>query len=139
MSDIAVDTESRNIETVRRYLSAIESRVEPEELATFFHPDVVQEEFPNRLMEKGARRDLAGLLEASVRGRKVMTGERYEIVNITAGEKIVMYEALWSGTLAVAFATFSPGDVMRAHIASVVEFRDGKIIAQRSYDCFEPW
>jgi ketosteroid isomerase-like protein len=31
------------------------------------------------------------------------------------------------------------GDVMRAHFATFIEFRDGKIVAQRNYDCFEPW
>jgi ketosteroid isomerase-like protein len=28
---------------------------------------------------------------------------------------------------------------MRAHIAAFLEFRDGKIVAQRNYDCYEPF
>lgn len=139
MNDPVIDTQSENIETVRRYLRAIEARVSQEELASFFHPDVVQEEFPNRLMANGAKRDLTGLLESSIRGRMVMASECYEIVNIVASGDMVMYEALWSGTLDMAFETLLPRDIMRAHIASAIEFRDGKIIAQRSYDCFEPW
>ena len=139
MSDLTIDIQSNNIETVRRYLGAIEARLDPRELAGFFHPDVVQEEFPNRIAPDGARRDLAGIVQAAERGRKVMTGERYEIRSIAASGDVVMFEALWSGTLAVGFGSLSPGDEMRAHIASAIELRDGRIIAQRSYDCFQPW
>jgi ketosteroid isomerase-like protein len=28
---------------------------------------------------------------------------------------------------------------MRAHIAAFLEFRDGRIVAQRNYDCYEPF
>jgi ketosteroid isomerase-like protein len=31
------------------------------------------------------------------------------------------------------------GAEMRAHSAMFIEFRDGKIVAQRNYDRFQPW
>jgi ketosteroid isomerase-like protein len=31
------------------------------------------------------------------------------------------------------------GGEMRAYFAVFFEFRDGKIVAQRNYDCFDPW
>jgi ketosteroid isomerase-like protein len=31
------------------------------------------------------------------------------------------------------------GARMRGRFASFLEFRDGRIVVQRSYDCFEPW
>ena len=46
--------ESENIETARRYLRAIEEGVDFDELAIFFTLDVVQHEFPNQLVPKGA-------------------------------------------------------------------------------------
>ncbi len=48
--------ESKNLQTVRRYLTAIEQGAGFEELAGFFTPDVVQIEYPNRLVVDGARR-----------------------------------------------------------------------------------
>lgn len=51
----------------------------------------------------------------------------------------VALEVLWTGTLAVAFGTIPESGQMRAHFAMFLEFRDGKIVAQRNYDCFEPW
>lgn len=62
--------ESDNLETVRRYFAAIERGASSDEMATFFAPDAIQIEFPNRLVVNGAQRDLAQLREASERGRK---------------------------------------------------------------------
>ncbi len=56
-----------------------------------------------------------------------------------AGANVVALEVLWTGTLAVALGTLPVGGQMRAHFAMFLEFRDGKIVAQRNYDCFEPW
>ena len=130
---------SSNIATARRYLEALERGVEGEELAAFFAPEVVQEEFPNRLVPDGARRDLAGLLEGRMRGKQVMRSERYEVRNALASGDRVALEVLWSGTLAIELGSLPAGGVMRAHFGVILDFRDGRIVAQRNYDCFEPW
>ena len=51
----------------------------------------------------------------------------------------VSVEVLWTGTLALAFGALAVGSQMRAHSAMFFEFKDGKIVSQRNYDCFEPW
>jgi hypothetical protein len=48
------------VSLVRRYFEGLESG-NPERNLEFFAPDVIQEEFPNRLMPSGAIRDLAAL------------------------------------------------------------------------------
>ena len=52
---------SENLDHARRYLDAIEAGATGEELGRFFDPDVVQEEFANRLLPQGARRDLLAI------------------------------------------------------------------------------
>ena len=49
----------KHSETVRSYLSALSAMAPPDQLAAFFHPDLQQTEFPNRLVPDGATRDLA--------------------------------------------------------------------------------
>lgn len=110
-----------------------------ETVAAFFDPDVVQEEFPNRLMANGARRNLADLLEASARGKKVMSRQSFEVVNSVSEGVRLSLEVLWTGVLAVPFGSIPAGGEMRAHFAVFLDFRDGKIIGQRNYDCFDPW
>ena len=122
-----------------RYLSALEAGVAGDELAAFFSEDVVQEEFPNRLVPGGARRDLAALLEGAARGRQVMQKQRYELLRMVEDHETVALEVQWTGTLAVAVGSLPAGGQMRARFAVFLEFRGEKIIRQRNYDCFDPW
>ncbi len=134
-----MNTQSTNLETVRRYLTAIEQGATGATLAAFYAPEVVQEEFPNRLVVNGARRDLAAILEGAERGQKVISAQTYEIRNAVEQGNTVALEVLWTGTLAIPFGSLAVGDKMRAHFAVFIELRDGKIVAQRNYDCFDPW
>lgn len=121
-----------NLTLACRYLTALEAGVTGPRLAEFFAPEVVQEEFPNRLTPNGAKRDLAGLLAGAEQGQKALTQQSFEIRRALASGDQVALEVLWTSTLAA-------GDEMRAHFAVFLDFRDGKIVAQRNYDCFEPW
>jgi ketosteroid isomerase-like protein len=55
---------------------------------------------------------------------------------LAAGDHVAL-EAIWTGTLAAALGRLPAGHTVRAHIAAFLDFRDGKIIAQRNYDCHE--
>ena len=48
----------------------------------FFADEVVQIEFPNRLLPNGATRDLAALRDAAERGRRVMSAQRLSLIHI---------------------------------------------------------
>jgi ketosteroid isomerase-like protein len=124
---------------VQRYLTAIEQGVTGEALAEFYTPDVLQEEYPNRLLPNGAQRDKSALLEAALRGQQVMTGQRYEILNAIVSGNQVALEVQWTGTLTIPFGSIPSGGQMRARSAMFLELRDRKIARQRNYDCFEPW
>ena len=128
-----------NLETAREFLRALEQGVPREALARFFHPDVAQREYPNRLVAKGAERNLPALLEAHERGKKVSTSHRYEVRSAVAHGDTVAMELDWSCTLAVPVGTLPAGGTMRASCAMFITFRDGRIVSQRNYDCFEPW
>jgi ketosteroid isomerase-like protein len=127
------------LDIVEAYLKAIEAGATGAELAAFFTPDVVQHELPNRLVPNGARRDLAAILEAAERGQQAVTGQRYAVRSVLAGETSVAMEVDWSATLKMAIGSLPVGGEMHAHFAMFLDFRDGKISSQRNYECFEPW
>jgi len=134
-----MSSEDENITIARRYLKAIEKGVDFDELSAFYTPDVVQYEYPNRLVPNGARRDLAQLREANERGRRVVASQRYDIRRWVASGEVVVLEVEWTATLRVGVGTIPAGGQMRAHFAVFLEFSDGKIAEQRNYDCFDPW
>jgi ketosteroid isomerase-like protein len=127
------------LEIARHYLSRLSDGAEPEELDSFFAPDAVQEEFPNRLLPNGAARNLQAMKEARARGRALLKAERFELVNAVAGDGKVAMEVIWTGTVRDAVGPFAAGQALRARFALFMEFRDGRIVRQRNYDCFDPW
>ena len=64
---------------VRRYLGAISAGATGPALAAYYDPEAIQEEFPNRLTPNGASRNLAALLEGAERGKKVLSGQTFDI------------------------------------------------------------
>lgn len=131
--------EEQNLATVQAYFAAIERGIAADTLDTFYAPDVVQEEFPNRLMPNGAKRDLQGIREAAARGRALMRSQQFEVLNVVAHGATVVVEALWTGTVGATVGPFAEGTIIRARFAMFFELRDGKITSQRNYDCFDPW
>jgi ketosteroid isomerase-like protein len=132
-------TEGNGEQLVREYLKALEAGATGSALARFFARDVVQEEFPNRLMPQGARRDLAAILDGAERGQKVMQGQTYSIHSVISAGPYVVAEVSWVGVLAIPLGELGPGDRMTARFCVVVEIEDGKIRFQRNYDCFDPF
>jgi len=135
-------TERTNLELARQYLAAIEASSSPNSSADplrFFAPDVIQVEYPNQFVRQGATRDLDAIVQASERGRKVVSAQRYEVHSALAYADRVALEVLWVGTLAVPVGTLAQGAEMRAHFGVFLTFRDGRILRQHNYDCFEPF
>jgi ketosteroid isomerase-like protein len=134
-----MSTASENVETVQRYLKAIEDGTDFEALASFFTPDIIQREFPNQLVRQGAVRGLEDLRQAALRGRDVVASQRYEIHNVVASGDSVALEVTWRATLKIAVGSIQAGNEMSAHFGVFFQLRGGKIARQHNYDCFEPF
>ncbi|MFD2265555.1 nuclear transport factor 2 family protein [Lacibacterium aquatile] len=122
----------------RAYLASIETD-DQEAVFAFYHPDVVQEEYPNRLLAVGARRDFGELRQAAQQGAALMAEQRYEINHLYECGQTVIIECSWTGRLAQVVPGLPADRSMRARFAVVLEYRDKLIWRQRNYDCFEAW
>jgi SnoaL-like domain len=125
------------IERAKAFVRAVAAQAPAPEIEAYYAP--LQEEFPNRLLPKGAVRDPGALREAGAKGRQVIATQTIEVVNAVSSGQCVVLEAIWTGTLAIGFGTLKHGDQLRARFAQVFEFKDGLIWRQRNYDCFDPW
>jgi ketosteroid isomerase-like protein len=126
-----------HLSLVRRYFEAIERNADEAELAEFFASDVRQHEFPNRLLDKGAKRDLSLLLEGSRKGRQVVHEQRYEIRSAIASEDRVALELTWTATLKVRLANTAAGGTLTANCGVFFRIQGGRIVEQHNYDCFD--
>ncbi|MFH8410191.1 nuclear transport factor 2 family protein [Streptomyces sp. NPDC018019] len=77
------------------------------------------------------------MLQSAEQGRTLLSHQQFDVHNAIAADDQVALEVTWSGTLATPVGGLSAGHVLRAHIAVFLEFRDGRIRAQRNYDCYE--
>lgn len=126
-----------NVETAVRYHQAVAGFATGEELAAFFHPGATHQGMPNAFFPEGSTTDLAGLCAAAEAGRTRLSAQSFEVVSAIAAGDHVALEARWAGTLAVPLGSLPAGHTLRARIAAFLEFRDGRIIGQRNYDCYE--
>jgi len=124
------------LERAQAYLAAIEARAD---LTPYFCPDVEQREFPNQLVREGAIRDLATLLAGQERGKRVLSSEKYEIVNSLEDRDRLALEVIWRGTLAIPLGSIPAGGTLKAHFGVFLTFREGRISRQHNYDCFDPF
>jgi ketosteroid isomerase-like protein len=131
--------EEENFALVKRFFSAVERGAAGDELDAFLHPDIEQEELPNRLVPHGKKRDLAALKADAEKGKKVLTAQRYDILRSYALGNTVIAEVEWRGTLAVPLGSIPGGGEMRGHIAFFIEIEGGRIRRQREYSLFDPF
>lgn len=131
--------ESANVLRVRQYLQAVASMASFEKVAEFYAPDVVVQEFPNRIAPQGGFRRAGDLREAYERGRKIMRSQRYDVRRIVESGDDVAVELEWTGVLAAPVMNQAAASEMKAFVAMFVTFRDGQIASQRNYDCYPPF
>ena len=124
------------IDVVRAYFRAIELG-DLDAVLACYADDAVQVEWPNLLKAKGDRRDVSQLAQDFAKGRALLAGQSYDVQRFAETSDFVMVEVLWKGRLAMPVGKLAVGDEMIAHSSIAFDFRHGRIIAQRNYDCFE--
>jgi len=124
-----------NLEKVARYLRSIENG-DFAYIADLFSPDAVLKQLPNRIYPNSIKSGVATMAEAFEKDRKLMSSQSYELKSWVADGDRLSVEVLWTDTPAVLFGSLAAGSEMRTHSAMFFQFKDGKIVSQRNYDCF---
>ena len=130
---------SSNVSRAHEYLWAVASMGSFEKVAEFYSPDVVIQEFPNRVAPQGRVRRATDLPAAYEKGRQILQSQTYKVQRVFEAGDEVAIELEWSGILSVPLMSLAVASEMRAFIAMFLTFRNGKIVSQRNYDCYLPF
>ncbi len=131
---------NRHIALVTRYFQLIESfSLDESEFSTILHPDFRQREFPNQLNKTGQESNREEIIKRAALGRTMLSAQKFDITNFFESGDQMVVESAWSGTMARDAGPLKKGQELKAHFCIVLEFREGKLYRQRSYDCFEPF
>jgi ketosteroid isomerase-like protein len=125
------------IDLARSYLEALETRAPVAAIAELLHEEAVIEVLPNRLDPRGSRRTRAEALADVERGRVLLREECYEVTSAIADATHAALEVTWTGVLAIAAGALPAGATMRARCSMHFQVREGRIVEQRNYDCFD--
>lgn len=126
-------------DTVLAFIDALNRAAPIEEIGAFLAEDILYEELPNRLFDQGARRDRAAMLDGALRGRSLLSAQRFEVHGVLAEGDAVALELSWTGTLAVPLGSLPAGSTLRTRSGMFFTVRGGRIVHQRNYDCYDPF
>jgi ketosteroid isomerase-like protein len=109
-----------------------------QEYKALLHPAIEQTEYPNLMIQNTRHRNFSKLIEGAEAGKKMLAYQRFEPLRFFETADAVIAEYTWTGELKVKAGGLQKGQVLKAHICTIFEFKDDKIFRQRNYDCYEP-
>jgi ketosteroid isomerase-like protein len=124
---------------VGRYLTVVaDLDADPDALTALIDPEFRVVEHPNLVAPTGRRRDAAATRAARAHVGTLLARHRFDVhEHIVAGDRVVTRTA-WTGTLAIDAGHWPAGTELRAECCMVFTVRDGRILRQDTYDCYEP-
>ena len=90
-------------------------------------------------MPNGVLCRLAAILDGACRGQQVTSSQCYELLNAYAAGSTVVLEVQWTGVLAIPVGRSQLAVRCAPVLLNFSSSENGKIVAQRNYDCFDPW
>ncbi|TGE12612.1 nuclear transport factor 2 family protein [Hymenobacter elongatus] len=130
---------SEQLQAVTKFLSLSESlETDPAAYAQVLHPDVEQIEYPNLLNRTLQRRSFQDILDNIRAGRELLVEPHVELHRSqVCADGSVMVEAHWRATITSDIGPLVRGQLLAAQFCMIFELKDGKIIQQRTYNCFD--
>jgi hypothetical protein len=131
---------ANKIDSIKKFFQLLQwFNTEENEYKAILHPAIEQVEYPNLIVQEIRHRNLAQLLSGAEAGKKMLAYQQFDAVKFFEIADTVIAEIKWSGELKVAAGKLKKGQVLKAHICCIFEFKDDKIFRQRNYDCYEPF
>jgi ketosteroid isomerase-like protein len=118
--------------------STISAGVTDDRLTEFFHPDAEQVEYPSLLRPEGHRRSLAHIREGAELGATMIRSQVFDVHHVVEQGEHAAVQLTWTAVLAVDVGELAAGSRLVSHVAAFYDFRDGRVLRQSSYDCYEP-
>jgi len=129
---------SARADLLRDLYDTVSAGVTDDRLAAFFHPEAEQVEYPSLMRPHGHRRSLAEMREGAKLGAGLVRDQHFVVHQVVEQGDQVAVQLTWTATLAVDAGDLAAGTTLVSHVAAFYVFRDGLVLRQSSYDCYEP-
>lgn len=127
-----------HLDHVLALYQAISNGAQGDDLARYFHPDAEQIEYPSLLRPNGHRRGLDEMRAGAAVGARLIAKQQYVVHTAVEDGDQLAVQFTWTATVAEDLGTLPGGTRLVSHVAAFYIFRDGLVLRQSSYDCYEP-
>ena len=86
----------------------------------------------------GHRRGLAEMREGAATGARLLADQHDDVHTVVEEGDPVAVQLTWTATTAADLGALPAGTALVSHVAAFYVFRDGPVLLQSSYDCYEP-
>lgn len=124
---------------VRRYYAVVSDLTSTEaDLGPVLSSSLRVVEHPNAVTPHGAVRDLVGTLAGFRAGKGLLREQGFDVDEVLVQGERAAVRARWRGVVGVDAGTFRAGQELVAHVAAFLTVRDGQVVDQETFDCYEP-
>ena len=109
-----------------------------EDLQSFLHAEITWQEMPNRFAPAGRTSGYNEILATWKKGREFLPRQKYIVRRLIVSGETAVLEFSWQGVTSKPLAGLPAGTELSGQIASILQFRDGKLISQTDYPCYDP-
>ena len=136
---MTTEQENKYRHLVERYIGLLNNPASTlEDLKSFLHDEIVWREMPNRFAPTGRTNKYDEIISTWEKGREFLPQQKFILRRVIVSADIAVLEFSWRGIISKPLAGLSAGTELSGHIASVCQFRDGQIISQTDYPCYDP-
>lgn len=133
------EEEQQNLRLAQKYLELFNNpATTKEDVKAYLDEGIVWREMPNRFAPAGRTSDYTAMGASWEKGRGYLPEQTYTLRHMIASGETVALEISWLGKMKKALGPFAADTQLSAQIAIFLRFRDGKIVSQTDYPCYDP-
>jgi ketosteroid isomerase-like protein len=131
--------EKQNLELAKRYIRTVgDPSTTFDDLKALLDDQIIWKEMPNSFALSGRTSDLEAASAGWRKGREYLPEQTYTVRHAVASGDSVALEISCSGNVAKAIGPFQAGVQLSAKLAIFLRFRNGRIVSQTDYPCYDP-
>ena len=125
---------------VRRYYEVVaDLSTRVDDLEPLLAPDFRVTEHPNAISPNGAVRNRDGTIAGFMAGKNLLREQSFDVHEIVVAGGRAAARLTWRGVVGIDAGPLTAGQQLVAEIASFLTVRDGRVVDQETFDCYEPF
>lgn len=125
---------------VRRYYDVVADLSSGgDDLQPLLGPSFRVTEHPNPISPTGAVRDRDATIQGFLAGKNLLREQSFDVHEIVVAGDRAAARLTWRGVVDIDAGPLSAGQELVAEIASFLTVRDGHVVEQETFDCYQPF